>query len=515
MKIKITKYTGILIAIFLVSVFIRFYQLDACGFSTDEPVIITSGIKHFLDNPYSVSLYDMATPGGQWPIGLFVTLLSDTDFSPIRDYGIMDYADIDLNVELLQGLEFFARLPSAIAGVLSGIFVYLLVKEMYGRKSGIVSYLLFTFNPIIIDYSRIALLEIFQIFYMLAAMYFFYIALTKKKNSTINLVISSVFFGLTAAAKLNGLMLIPLFTLFSIVSKVSFSKKKHLVVDIIGVVKNLVILIGVSLFILALVFGFDLSVPYQVYTYYSSAGGAGVQFVLFNLIYDSLFFINPIVWICLFASFYLIYKDRNELKLNDMFSILLILILLISGFFEAHESIKRGIQYVLFIFIISGRIFSKNNTSIFKSKYWTYAIIFIAISNLALVAYYFPNTGLSKSIICTSQDCISAHNTRNFDSRIVGEYLNSLENAIVYDSISTTGLVAFYLDDSNYVNGGIARLQLGECPSFEVLKDSGFNYVINNSGCSSVLLDDLNNCEYISLYIRNYEMTQIYNISDC
>ncbi len=515
MKIKLNKHAGLFLLILLCSILIRFYELDAFGYSTDEPIIITTGIKHFLNNPYSASLFDMATPGGQWPIGLSVTLLSDRDFSIIRDYGIMDYASIDTNNYLLVGLETFARIPSAIAGVISGVLIYLIVKEMYGKKSALISYLLYSFNPIIIDYSRIALLEIFQIVYMLAAVYFFYLSLVRKEKNK-HLILTGVFLGLTAAAKMNTLILIPLFVLFSIASQTSISKKKNQIsLDLLGFAKNSLLIIVPSVLVFGLVFGFDFSVPLQIYEYYSMAGGTGVQFVLFNLLYDMIFFINPLFWVLLGISLYFIYKDRKSMKMNDLFALFLILIIFTSGFFEAHESIKRGIQYVLLLFIIGSRLFSENNKSSTSKKWLNYVPLIILITNLALVMYYFPNTGLAKSIICTSQECQDAHATRNYNSRLAGEYFDDIQGAVVFDTTETTGLMGFYLNNADYFTGGLSKILIGECPSFDMIKSGGFNYVVDNDGCFSTISNELSNCPSDIIRVKNYEMTTIYDISDC
>jgi hypothetical protein len=167
---------------------------------------------------------------------------------------------------------------------------------------------------------------------------------------------------------------------------------------------------------------------------------------------------------------------------------------------------------MLLIFIISSKVFSLK----LKSKWLDYIPLIIVLINLGLIIYYFPNTGLAKSIICTSQACLDEHATRNFDSRIVGEYINGLNGSVVYDSTDRTGLVGFYLDEYwKYMTGGIARLTVGGCPGMDVIRDNGFTHVINNTGCVSVILDDLVNCSYKSIYIRNYEMTQVYDIRGC
>ncbi|VVB75964.1 Dolichyl-phosphate-mannose-protein mannosyltransferase [Candidatus Tiddalikarchaeum anstoanum] len=515
MKIKIDKFTLIFFAVLIVSSFIRLSNLDSVGYTTDEPVIITAGIKHFLNNPYSVSLYDMATPGGQWPIGLSIVLLSNRDFSPIRNYPQMDYASIDVNRDLIKGLEFAARLPSALAGIISGVVIYFLVKNMYGKKAGLISFALFSFNPLIIDYSRVALLEIFQILYTVLALLFFYLWLEKKKLQ--DLVISSVFLGLIAAAKLNGLVLIPLFAAFSTIAGIKMLKKE-LSFDVVVILKNILIIAGVSALTLGIIFGFDFSVPYKVYQYYNLAGGAGIHFVLFELLYDSLFFNNPLLWILVASSLYMIYKEIKNIKLNDAFSVFLLVLLLFSGFFEAHESIKRGIQYSMLFFIIAGRVFSDNNKIKYASKFWLIISLVIIISDLALTAYYFPNMGLAKNVLCTSQECQDGHNLRNFDSRIVGEYLNSLNGVNVYDPVGTTGLIGFYVNNNvNYINAGIAKLMLGTntCPSFEILKNSSITHVIGSGECVSSINNSLARCPYNSISVKNYEMTKVYDIRSC
>jgi len=77
--------------------------------------------------------------------------------------------------------EFLTRLPFALVGALSVVFLYLIVKEVFDRRVALVAALLFSVNGFFVAFSRIVQYQSFNYFLNLLALYFF-ILLNKSKS---------------------------------------------------------------------------------------------------------------------------------------------------------------------------------------------------------------------------------------------------------------------------------------------------------------------------------------------
>jgi hypothetical protein len=510
-KIKITRHALILSILMLISFLVRIWDIQKPGYAIDEPLIITGGIKYYLPSSYNPSLYDNALPGAKLWIGLFARLFSKNDVSGLAEYSIRAFGMVTINSDALKGMELCARIPSAIFGFIAGIFVYLLARDIYGKNAGLISFALFSFNPLIITYSRLALGEIYQITYMLISIYFFYKSFFKK--TPYSLIISAIFLGLCFGTKLNGLVVLPFFILAIILKNIKIGKKIYLNYKNI-IIKSL-LLAGISLFVLWAIIGFDLSALLEIINYYNAEGYNGISFYLPDALKGIFYYTNPLVWILLIFSLHSIIKNREYHKFKNQFVIMLFLIFISSTFFKTQSIIKREIQFSLLIFIVSSKLFENVKD---KRIYLIPLIIFIA--DFGLVLYYFPNTAFATGIACLSQECIENNALFYFDSRAVGEKLNELPDGLIFETTNLEGHTKFYLDNPQYyLNSGLLSwLYNITDPSFEFLKQNNFTYVIKHPYYIhgfEILGLDYRGCEYYPVNVKNIEISRIYDLSTC
>lgn len=100
------------------------------------------------------------------------------------------------------------RIPSALAGIASVIFLYLIGKQLYGPTVGALSALLFAATVSHVWISRIGLLESVMLAFMLASFWTFLHGLEKPAWW---LPLSGAFLGFAVLAKYNALILLPIF----------------------------------------------------------------------------------------------------------------------------------------------------------------------------------------------------------------------------------------------------------------------------------------------------------------
>lgn len=132
-------------------------------------------------------------------------------FEAFGDYKLPGYIYTLVPFIAILGLnEFATRLPSAIAGILSVLFLYLLVKKLTNQVSwALLSMALLAISPWHIFLSRIALEANLALFLFILGLYFF--ALGLKKSSFI--IFSAICFGLTIFTYNSARVFIPLFIL--------------------------------------------------------------------------------------------------------------------------------------------------------------------------------------------------------------------------------------------------------------------------------------------------------------
>lgn len=115
---------------------------------------------------------------------------------------------IGIGIKVFGNDEFGWRISAAVIGTLSVVLIYLITKELF--KSVFLSNIaaaLMAFDGLALVMSRVALLDIFLMFFILLAFYFLI------KN---NMWLSGVAIGLAASTKWSAIFLIPFFILLTI-----------------------------------------------------------------------------------------------------------------------------------------------------------------------------------------------------------------------------------------------------------------------------------------------------------
>lgn len=113
-----------------------------------------------------------------------------------------------------EALFFHAKIPMIALGLLSGIFVHIWTKEIYGAKAAVASLFLYCLDPNILAHSQIVHTDIpFTTFFFIGT-YFFWRALNQVTLS--NLLLTSFFFGLTAITKYSFLAVLPIWSILGL-----------------------------------------------------------------------------------------------------------------------------------------------------------------------------------------------------------------------------------------------------------------------------------------------------------
>lgn len=210
------KTTLILIVILTLGAFLRLFWLESYppGVTGDEIQQAYTG--------YSI----LKTGKDEWG-----------DFLPINPRGFGDYkpplyAYLTIPFEALLGLNIFAaRLPSAIAGILTIFITYFLAKELFEKKYlALLATFFLAISSWHIQYSRIAWeSNVGVMFFSLGALFL----LKSFKNNKL-LILSSLFFGITLFTY-HSFKLFTLLFLFSFIffyrKKLNLFNKKYLILS--------------------------------------------------------------------------------------------------------------------------------------------------------------------------------------------------------------------------------------------------------------------------------------------
>jgi 4-amino-4-deoxy-L-arabinose transferase-like glycosyltransferase len=177
-KIKNIKFW--LVAIILLAAILRLWKLGSVppGLTPDEAAL---GY-----NAYSI----LKTGRDEFGVKLPIIFKSFGDYKP----GLYVYLAIP-SIAALGLNEFSTRLPSAVAGVISVLLIYLIIGKLKieNSKLKIIAALVAATNPYLIYFSHSAWEANVALTFTLAGIYFFLMALEKSKF----LIISSLFFALT------------------------------------------------------------------------------------------------------------------------------------------------------------------------------------------------------------------------------------------------------------------------------------------------------------------------------
>jgi 4-amino-4-deoxy-L-arabinose transferase-like glycosyltransferase len=131
-----------------------------------------------------------------------------TIFRAYGDYKLPVYIYVTAVSEAIFGLSSLAvRLPSALAGIATVVFTYLLIKKLFDQKSALLASILVAVEPWSLFLSRGAFEANFALALIVSAVYFFVIGVVKPRN----LVISAALLGLTVWTYNSARVFVPVF----------------------------------------------------------------------------------------------------------------------------------------------------------------------------------------------------------------------------------------------------------------------------------------------------------------
>lgn len=177
----------ILILILTLALFLRIYRLEQvpAGLYVDEILAVYT--------PYLYTLgIVVLSPGG-----IIAYLLSGTFFT----------------YSLFGPSIFFTRLPEVVLGTLLVLATYLLAKEMFSKRVGLLSAVLVAVSPWALHFSRFQAFCSAYVLYFTVAMLFLYkgINADNKRRKFVWFCLGSLLLGLTASILVSASVFIPLF----------------------------------------------------------------------------------------------------------------------------------------------------------------------------------------------------------------------------------------------------------------------------------------------------------------
>jgi len=160
-----------------------FFNLEAESFYYDEVVYSVSGMEYLQG-----------------------------DFTRNWEHPFLGKYLMGLSLRLFGRSDFSARLPSALFGFLTGIVIYFFAKEVTNPWCGLAAVCLWSTSPIVLWVSRRAILDAPFVFFFTLSWYLFWRFFQTK--STSHALLGGITLGLAAAAKLVGVILVPVLFLY-------------------------------------------------------------------------------------------------------------------------------------------------------------------------------------------------------------------------------------------------------------------------------------------------------------
>ena len=116
------------------------------------------------------------------------------------------------NVDKVDRIVFWSRIPIVLTGVFLGFLVFLWSSKLYGFKSGVLALFLYAFSPTILAHTRLVTMDMGASCFIFFAVFCFY--LYCKNPSFRNLIFSGVAFGLAQLSKYTAVYLYLLYLVF-------------------------------------------------------------------------------------------------------------------------------------------------------------------------------------------------------------------------------------------------------------------------------------------------------------
>jgi hypothetical protein len=128
----------------------------------------------------------------------------------------------EYNKDKTRLIIFLSRLPMVLLGLLTGILVYFIALQIYGKQAATFSLFLFSLTPEILAHSGLATTDIaFTCFTLLALVTFMKLM---KSLAKLKIFIAGIALGLAQLSKYSAVMLYPIFLILTLIECLSLKK---------------------------------------------------------------------------------------------------------------------------------------------------------------------------------------------------------------------------------------------------------------------------------------------------
>lgn len=246
-KMKIKKKYKIIIIIFLIlatALFFRLFRINKLSETSDESLwLIRSSyiVNKIIEGSFIESTEKLERHPGI-PAALLMGLFINSLATP-NNYEIPDLVKpFSWSLQVISPLS-AARIPIAIIGSLTCLFLFWLVYKIWGLYVATIAGFALALEPFHIALSRIAHQDAILTLFFLAAIFFYYLSIKEKKLKYRYL--AGIFFGLAFLTKIVALFIPVIIFLWKIIINLKKGQKKYLPINIHDVA---IFLVGIIMF---------------------------------------------------------------------------------------------------------------------------------------------------------------------------------------------------------------------------------------------------------------------------
>lgn len=215
----------------------------ACKYGVKFVRSETCVLMLILTLAFSLRIYRLE----QLPAGLYYDEVAAVYTPFLYQIGLVDFSIKAIIAYMLTGTfftyfifgpsTFFTRLPEVVLGTLLVFVVYLLAKEMFSKRVGLISALLVAISPWALHFSRFQAFSSAYVLYFTVAMLFLYkgINTADKRRKFVWFCLGSLLLGLTANIYASAWVFVPLFIIGFLVAyvRVKLFKIRSLLPEVI------------------------------------------------------------------------------------------------------------------------------------------------------------------------------------------------------------------------------------------------------------------------------------------
>lgn len=253
--VRVVVLLAVLILVFALA--IRMYGLMDVGLTYDEPITVASGIYYI----HNLQAFNFGPD--VWA--------QNMEHPPIAKY-IYGIANMLFNGNGWSNNSYFlAKSSSALMGALACVLIFLIGREIYDTRIGLVAAAILALTPVFLAHTQIAAIDAPLAFFFTLTMYLFIMAM--RRDSVPYYAASAISLGLLVSTKFNGILAIPVMAVLYILyrrehprgvkaAKVKGSSRKGADQDTSGAIQKYVNPLALLCYCLAVILIFILLWPW-------------------------------------------------------------------------------------------------------------------------------------------------------------------------------------------------------------------------------------------------------------